>query len=787
MGAAAIEDNVPVIVGVGQFVERLEDPGYRGLSPVDLAAEAARVAIADAGGDWAALLRQIAIVGAIRTFEDSVPAAAPFGKADKYPLAVAGRLGISPQKAILEKAGGNTPLSLLIDVAERLRAGEGAAALIVGSEAISTVRHLTRLGETRDWSESSDGEMENRGRGLEGMITQYNARHGAASAPPGYALLEHARRARLGLTRQKYAEEMGRLFAPFTRVAAANPLASAATAEMSAAQLIAVGERNRLIVDPYPVKLVSRDQVNQSAAILVMTLRAARAAGIAPDRMIFVQGAALAQERDILSRPDPGISQAAALTLASALADAGKTTADMACFDFYSCFPIAVFAAAVDALGLDPDDPRGLTVTGGLPYFGGPGNNYSMHAMAEMTERLRAQPGSFGLVGVNGGILTKYGAVVLSTQPASWKGCRQDALQSRIDAAPKPDVAHVAEGRGTVLTYTVVHRGGMPENGVVIGTLDSGERFLANAVDAKTMAGLIDADPIGRTLFVTPTPQGNRFAWSAEHLAEMLPRHRPAWRSGYDHILVHRDGPVLEVTINRPDRRNCLDFDANSELAAIFDAFEADGDLWVAILTGAGDQAFCAGADLKAAGKNRGIPKSGFAGLTSRRTRKPVIAAVNGIAFGGGLETALACDLLVADPAASFGLTEVKVGMIAGAGGAIRLPRQIPRKVAVEMLLTGRPMDAVEAAEWGLVNRISEPGRVMDAARALAAEIVASSPTSVRLTMQILHEGEEIAASDIAARSQLNSTAIDALMVSEDMAEGLAAFAQKRRPRWMNR
>lgn len=786
MDGAAMEDTVPVIVGVGQFVERLDDPAYRGLSPVELAAEAARAAIRDAGGDHP-LAGQIAIVGAIRTFEDSVPAGAPFGKADKYPLAVASRLGISPQKAILEKAGGNTPLTLLLDVAERLRAGEGAAALIVGSEAISTARHLTKAGEMRDWSETSDGEMDNHGRGLEGMITQYNARHGAAKAPPSYALLEHARRARLGLTRAHYAEAMGHLFAPFTKVAAANPYASAAVAEMSAGELIAVGERNRMIADPYPLRLVSRDQVNQGAAILVMTLGAARAAGIAEDRLIFIHGAALAQERDFILRPDLGVSQAAELTLKSALADAGKTTADMAHFDFYSCFPIAVFAAAIDALGLDPDDPRGLTVTGGLPYFGGPGNNYSMHAMAEMTQRLRARPGAFGLVGVNGGILTKYGAVVLSSQPAPWKGGRQDVLQAQIDAQPMPRIAHIAEGQGSVLTYTVIHKSGVPESGVVVGILESGERFLANAVDAETLKVLVDDDPIGRTLFVTSTPQGNLFAWSAEHLSAVQPRRKPAWRSDYKHILVRRDGPVLEVTINRPDRRNCLDFEANSELGEIFDAFEADGALWVAILTGAGDRAFCAGADLKAAGKNRGVPKGGFGGLTSRRTRKPVIAAVNGIAFGGGLETALACDLLVADPSASFALTEVKVGMIAGAGGAIRLPRQIPHKVAVEMLLTGRHMDAAEAAEWGLVNRISEPGKVMDTARALAAEIVACSPTSVRLTMQILQEGEETPSADVASRALLNSTAIDALMVSEDMAEGLAAFAQKRKPRWMNR
>lgn len=781
-----IEDNVPVIVGVGQFVERLDDPDYRGLSPVDIAAAAARAALADAGAA-VPLADRIAIVGAIRTFEDSVPKGHPFGKAEKYPLAIADRLGITAHTAILEKAGGNTPVTLLVDVIERLRAGQGEAALIVGSEAISSVRHLTKAGEERDWSEPDDREIENHGRGLEGMITQYNAQHGISSAPPSYALLENARRGRLGLSIEHYAAEMGRLFAPFTRVAAGNRYSSARAAAMTADELVTVSDRNRKIAEPYTRKLVSRDQVNQGAAILVMTRRAALALGIAEDRFIYLHGTASARERDILYRPDLSEYRAAGLALRSALADAGLSTDDVALFDFYSCFPIAVSSAAVEGLGLDPEDPRGLTVTGGLPYFGGPGNNYSMHALAEMTQRLRQRPGAYGLVGANGGILTKYAAAVLSTTPANWKPCREAELQAQIDAAPMPRVAHRPDGRGTVLTYTVIYTAGVPDRGVVVGLLDSGERFLANAADAETLAGLLDGDPIGRPLFVTWTPHGNRFAWNHDSLAAAVPPASAMLRESYQHILVKRDGHVLEVTINRPDHRNSLDFEANSELSDIFDAFEADNSLWVAILTGAGDQAFCAGADLKRAGKGGGIPRGGFAGLTSRRTKKPVIAAVNGIAFGGGAETALACDLIVADPTAKFGLTEVRVGMIAGAGGAIRLPRHIPPKIALELMLTGRHMDVAEALDWGLINRISEPGKAMDAARALAAEITACSPTSVRLTLQIVHEGEETPSADIAALKMLSSRAIDDLLVSEDLAEGLTAFAQKRPPQWMNR
>ena len=220
----------------------------------------------------------------------------------------------------------------------------------------------------------------------------------------------------------------------------------------------------------------------------------------------------------------------------------------------------------------------------------------------------------------------------------------------------------------------------------------------------------------------------------------------------------------------------------------MFDAFFDDPELWVAILTGAGTRAFCAGNDLiyTATGKPMYVPRSGFAGLTSRRhMAKPVIAAVNGFAMGGGLETALACHLMVVDEAVQLALSEVRVGLIAGAGGLIRLPRQIPRKIATEMILTGRRMGAAEALERGLANRVVPVGTALEGARALANEILQGSPTSVRLSLQVMAETEGVADSTDAVLRR--TEAIDELITSEDMAEGLAAFAQKRAPRWRGR
>jgi len=778
-------DNVPVIVGVGQIVDRADVADYQALSPADLAAAAARMALADCGNPKGARAA-IDIVGGIRTFEDSTSLPAAFGKPDKYPLAVAARLSLQPATAVLEKAGGQSPIALLADIADRIAARTAHAALLFGSEAISTVRRLKAAGEARDWAENCDGDMEDHGFGLDGLIRRYNSTHGIVGAPPAYGILENARRARLGMSREAYRRAMAALFAPFTEVAASNPNSSSAISAMSADEIATVDERNRMIADPYPLRLVSRDQVNQAAALLVMSVAQAQELGIPQSKWVFIHGSALASERDIIERPDMGASPAAAAVLESTLDSAGVSPDDIAFFDFYSCFPIPVFATAIDVLGLAPDDPRKLTVTGGLPYFGGPGNNYSTHAIATMVEKLREAPGELGLVGANGGFLSKYGAAVLSTTPARWRPCEHERLQRRLDAAPKPRVAHIANGAGRVLSYTITYAKGIPSLVVIVGELDDGRRFLANNADPATLAEAIENDPLGKRVVVTRRAEGNRFAFDRATLEQVFPVSAPTFRDRYETLLVERRGRVLEITINRPDQRNSISAQAHVDLDEVFNAYEADPDLWVAILTGAGDKAFCAGADLKG-GVGAAIPLTGFAGLTSRRRSKPLIAAVNGVAFGGGLEISLACDMIVADPAARFGLTEVKVGMIAAGGGAARLPRQIPRKIAIEMLLTGRYMTAEEAERRGLVNRLSEPGEAMAEARRLADEITAGSPTSVRLTMQLLRESDAIADETEGAATAMHSPALDSLLTSQDMKEGIAAFAQKRRPNWKNR
>ncbi|GAB3472877.1 acetyl-CoA acetyltransferase [Nocardiopsis coralliicola] len=788
-----IDPATPVLIGVGQASERIGGDGYQGLSAVELAAAAAREALADTGADPAAAAAAIGTAAGIRQFEISTPGArAPLGRSDNYPRSVTRRIGAEPHRAILEVTGGQGPQHLVTELAAEIAAGREEVALAFGSEAISTARHFARSDAKPDFSETAGGQLEDRGYGLEGLVTREQTLHGLTGAPAQYALLENARRTRLQLDRDSYAARMGALFAPFTEVAAANPHAAAPTAR-SAAELVAPTEKNRRIADPYTRYIVARDQVNQGAAVLLASVAAARRLGVPEDRWVYLHGHADLRERDLMERADLGASPAAAAAVRHALELAGVEAGDLAVLDLYSCFPAPVFTIC-DALGLSADDPRGLTLTGGLPFFGGAGNNYSMHAIAETVHRMRAQPGVFGLVGANGGFLSKYSVGIYSTAPAPWRAGRSAAIQAALDAAPAPERARYADGWATVETWTVSYARDGARTGIVVGRLEDGRRFLAQAAegDSALLDLLSSGEPAGARVFARSFGFGNRVAGSDERMAELYPVRVPELRGdsagGYEFLRVRRDGRLLEVAIDRPEARNSLTPEANAELDEVFDAYFADPGLWAAILTGTGGAAFCAGNDLtySASGKPVWVPKNGFAGLTSRRgMHKPVIAAVNGFAMGGGCEIALACHLVVADTTASFALSEVKVGLVAGAGGLVRLPRAIPRAIATEMILTGRRISAEEAHRLGLANRVAPAGKALEEAREVAAEIIAASPTSVRASLQIMAETEGIA--DTLAAVGHPSPALDALMVSEDMAEGVTAFAAKRPPQWKNR
>ncbi|MGH3523141.1 MAG: acetyl-CoA acetyltransferase, partial [Mycobacterium sp.] len=383
-------------------------------------------------------------------------------------------------------------------------------ALAFGSDATSTTRYFAQADNRPDFSETVDGQLEDRGHSLDGLISRYTVVHGLVDAPTQYGLLENARRAGTGLGPADYLRRMGELFAPFTKVAADNPFA-AAPVERTVEELITVTDSNRMISEPYPRLLVARDQVNQAAAVLLMSVQAARNLGVPEDNWVYLHGHADLEEPSLLDRPDLGHAPSAVMAVREALAVAGVGVDDIATFDLYSCFPVPVFNIC-DGMGIAPDDPRGLTLTGGLPFFGGAGNNYSMHGIAETVARMRSAPGQFGLVGANGGIMSKYSVGVYATTPAEWKPDRSAQLQAEIRQAPTQPVTERADGPGTVETYTVRRDSGRL-TGIIVGRLDADDtRFLATTEDDELVALLTDGDPLGRPVSVRSLDYGNRCA-----------------------------------------------------------------------------------------------------------------------------------------------------------------------------------------------------------------------------------------------------------------------------------
>ncbi|MEO0436694.1 MAG: crotonase/enoyl-CoA hydratase family protein [Pseudomonadota bacterium] len=247
-------------------------------------------------------------------------------------------------------------------------------------------------------------------------------------------------------------------------------------------------------------------------------------------------------------------------------------------------------------------------------------------------------------------------------------------------------------------------------------------------------------------------------------------------------VLTERDGAVLIITLNRPEARNAANRALSEGVAAAIDELEADPELRVGILTGAGGT-FCSGMDLKAfvSGETPQVKGRGFAGLTEYRSSKPLIAAVEGYALAGGFELAITCDLVVAAENSKFGIPEVKRGLAAAAGGLVKLPKQIPSRIAMELALTGEFISAARAYELGLINRVSEAGEALAGAQELAASIAANGPLAVAASLQVVAGAQDWSTDEMFAKQQELVTPV---FTSEDAIEGATAFAEKRAPNW---
>jgi crotonobetainyl-CoA hydratase len=256
--------------------------------------------------------------------------------------------------------------------------------------------------------------------------------------------------------------------------------------------------------------------------------------------------------------------------------------------------------------------------------------------------------------------------------------------------------------------------------------------------------------------------------------------------------LAERRGNVLVITINRPEARNAVNGAVSTAVGDALEQAQNDDGVRAVVITGAGDKSFCAGADLKAISRRENLyhpdhGEWGFAGYVHHFIDKPTIAAVNGTALGGGTELALASDLVVACQSATFGLPEVKVGLFAAAGGVFRIVHQLPRKIALEMVLTGEPISAAEAAKWGLINQVVPDGTVLEAALALAERVTVNAPLSVQASKRIAYGADDGVIPDEEPGWARTQREFGVVLKSEDAKEGPLAFAEKRPPVWKAR
>ncbi len=482
------EARVPVVLAGGQVTERAG-----GVRAIDLAVRAADEAL-DAVPDMRRRVGRVSMVNVM----------SPVGAAPAATLAR--RCGLAPARTEVSTIGGNSPQWLVNRAAADVAAGEVDGVLVVGAEAL----HTARLGGPPPAGAGPPGDD---GPVPDPVVGDDRAGVGAAELGVGlivpvqvYAMFESVLARRAGRTPEEHRAGMGRLMARFSAVAAANPHAwypEARTPE----ELAAVTPDNRLVSEPYPKRMCAVLHVDQAAAVLVTSLAAARAAGAA-DRAVFCWSGGEATDVWFPSaRPDPGSSPGLRAAAAAAMAAAGLGVDDIGAFDLYSCFPSAV-EMALEALGLAWDDGRGFTVTGGLPYFGGPGNNYSLHAVVAMADRLRRQGGT-GLVSALGWYATKHAVGVYGTSPPArgWRRGDTTAAQRAIDASAVPVAVAVDTGRpAEVVASTVAYaRDGAVSAAPVIARLGDGRHVVA-AAEEDELPSLSGHNLVGRPVMVAGSP-----------------------------------------------------------------------------------------------------------------------------------------------------------------------------------------------------------------------------------------------------------------------------------------
>ena len=507
---STLDPRTPILVGGAQLTQRTAREGRvaQSLSPIAMMEKVAKLAFDDtgAGGKIAGALDTVAVV---RFTADSP---GEQGRLQKRmfrnpPLSLASRLGAKPKRMFYTAVGGNTPQWLVNRTAEEIANGTCDVALLTGAEYIASMITAMKQGVTLDWSADTDPGSDPEEIGdMRPGVNAYELKYGLNFPVNAYPLFENGLRGQAKRTPQEHLKWLGEFFSPFTKVASENPYSWFPTYRPPE-EISTPSEKNRFVGFPYTKYLNAVIEVDMAAAVVMTSVVKARELGIPESKWVFLHGCGDATDIwNVSERVNYYSSPAIRAIGRHAFGMAGKSSNDMDFIDLYSCFPSAVEIGCKE-LGIATDDKRGLTITGGLPYFGGAGNNYVMHSIVMMTEKLRAAPGKFGLCTANGWYVTKHSAGIYSTTPTqgAWKREDPKSYQKDIDAEPHPEVIERPEGKATVETYTVIADRKGKRFGIVVGRDAQNRRFLANTPDDDaTLDWMMREEMLGRSGKVTP-------------------------------------------------------------------------------------------------------------------------------------------------------------------------------------------------------------------------------------------------------------------------------------------
>lgn len=496
--------NTPILVGCGQVLQREADP-ETAEGPIDLMREAALLAAEDCGitKDRLSDIDSLTVVRFITgVYEDPANL-------------LASRLDSKPAEVIHAPTGGNTPQYIVNSTAEKIAHGETRLALVCGAEALNSMNGALTGGVQAQWAERDGAKLGPAPQTFDGTAP-YEMPYGLLLPVTAYPLFENAIRANRGRSVAEHQRYLGQLMSRFTEVAATNPY-SWFPQERTPEEIATATPSNRYVGFPYTKYMNAIIRVDQGAAVLLTSTAEAKRLGIPEDRWVYLHGCGDATDHWFVSEREN-------FYRSPAIAEMGKSAFEMARWsigdvdhiDLYSCFPSAVQYGR-DALGIAEDDPRPLTVTGGLPYHGGAGNNYVTHSIATMMNRLRERPGTKGLCTALGWYATKHSIGLYSTDPIEkdWARTPPESIQAVVDARPKTKVETQPTGAAEIETYTVMHGRDGPERAIIMGRLEDQRRFVAETPkDPAIFEALMTEEAIGKKGNVRKGEKTNEFSFA---------------------------------------------------------------------------------------------------------------------------------------------------------------------------------------------------------------------------------------------------------------------------------